>query len=128
MAAAAFQRKLRILPGQKMLLLNHPSGYVDKMGELPEGSSLEYEGEGPFDFVHVFVHTLEQLKQLGPAACSRVKLDGILWVSYPKLSSGVASDLQRDLVAGVVAEWGLRAVTQVSIDEVWSAIRFRPAS
>jgi len=62
-----------------------------------------------------------------PVAAEAVKHDGLLWVSYPKTSSGVESDLLRDVVWKSVAKTGLRAVTQVSVNDVWSAIRFRPA-
>ena len=50
----------------------------------------------------------------------------LLWLSYPKRSSKVETDLSRDVGWEVVADAGLRPVTQVSIDETWSALRFRP--
>ena len=62
-----------------------------------------------------------------PVAAEAVKHDGLLWVSYPKTSSGVESDLLRDVVWKSVAKTGLRPVTQVSVNDKWSAIRFRPA-
>jgi hypothetical protein len=55
-----------------------------------------------------------------------VKQDGLLWVSYPKRSSKVETDISRDVGWEVMAEAGLRPVTQVSIDEIGSALRFRP--
>jgi len=128
MTTAGLHKKLRILPGQRMLVLNAPPRYLDAIGELPEGSALEQSGEGPFDFVHLFVRDAAELEAVGPAAQSAATYDGIPWISYPKLSSGVASDLSRDIVARIVAGFGLRAVTQVSIDEVWSALRFRPSA
>jgi hypothetical protein len=128
MTTAGLHKKLRILPGQRMLVINAPPGYLDAIGGLPEGSALEQSGKGPFDFVHLFVREAAELETMGPAARSAVTYDGILWFSYPKLSSGVASDLSRDIVARIGSGLGLRAVAQVSIDEVWSAIRFRPSA
>jgi hypothetical protein len=48
-------------------------------------------------------------------------------ISYPKKTSKAKGDLDRDMVWQAVAKTGLRAVSQVSVDDVWSAIRFRPA-
>jgi uncharacterized protein YbdZ (MbtH family) len=49
-----------------------------------------------------------------------------MWVSYPKKSSKVKTDISRDAGWEIMAENSLRPVTQVSIDKTWSALRFRP--
>ena len=85
------------------------------------------EPEGNLDFVHVFAKDLAELDKLAPVAAEAVKHDGLFWVSYPKKSSSVESDLSPDVVWKAVAKTRLRAVTQVSVNDVWSAIRFRPA-
>jgi len=59
-------------------------------------------------------------------AIAALKYDGLLWISYPKRSSKVETDLTRDRGWEVMTEAGLRPVTQVSIDALWSALRFRP--
>jgi hypothetical protein len=46
-----------------------------------------------------------------------------LWVAYPK---GDRTDVNRDTLWPIVGEYGLRPITQVAVDEVWSALRFRP--
>jgi hypothetical protein len=55
-----------------------------------------------------------------------VTYDGLLWVSYPKKSSKIATDISRDVAWEVMKEFGLQPVFQISIDETWSALRFRP--
>ena len=77
--------------------------------------------------MHVFAKDLAELDKLAPVAAEAVKHDGLFWVSYPKKSSKVEGDLSRDVVWQEVAKTGLRAVTQVSVNDAWSAIRFRPA-
>ena len=86
------------------------------------------EGKGPFDMVHLFVQQRAELQDKAPAAIEAVKPDGLLWISYPKKTSKVPSDLSREVMWEVVIKFGWQAVTQISIDEVWSALRFRPAS
>jgi hypothetical protein len=120
-------RKLRIQPGQRITIINPPPGYLDQLGDLPEGVELSNQPERTFDFVHLFVKNIAELERLGPSAVRAVKHDGLLWISYPKRSSKVETDISRDVGWDVIKEAGLRPVTQVSIDAVWSALRFRPA-
>ncbi|GAG12697.1 unnamed protein product [marine sediment metagenome] len=123
---ASLIKKLRIQPGQRMLILNAPSGYANSLGELPEGAELSELPEGEFDFVHLFVRDSNEFANLGPPAIEAVKYDSLLGISYPKKSSKVESDLSRDVMWELMADTGLRPVTQISIDPVWSALRFRP--
>ena len=128
MAKRTLVERLRIQAGQRMLIMNPPPGYVESLGELPEGVEVVHEPaeEGEYDFVHLFVKDVAELERLGPVALGAVRYDGVLWLSYPKRSSKVKTDITRDVGWDVVGEAGLRPVTQVSIDEVWSALRFRP--
>jgi hypothetical protein len=124
--ASSLLRKLRIQPGQRLLILNAPPGYVESLGELPEGVEAHEEAQTTYDFVHLFVKNSRQYGELGPAALGAVVYNGLLWISYPKRSSKVETDLTRDVLWKLVEKSGLRPVTQVSINEVWSAMRFRP--
>ena len=127
MAQSSLIKKLRIQPGQRVTIINPPPGYLDQLGDLPKGVELAAEPAGTFDFVHLFVKNVAELERLGPSAVRAVKHDGLLWISYPKRSSKVETDISRDVGWDVIKEAGLRPVTQVSIDAVWSALRFRPA-
>jgi hypothetical protein len=120
-------KKLKIQPGQRLLVLNAPPGYLDSLGDLPEGTEVSQLSEGRYDFVHVFVKNSNELARLSPGAVAAVVRDGLLWVSYPKGSSKVETDLNRDVLWELMSGTGYRPVAQVSIDEVWSALRFRPA-
>jgi len=51
----------------------------------------------------------------------------LLWIAYPKQSSGIKTDVNRDILWQLSLQTGLRPVTQIAIDETWSALRFRPA-
>mgnify|MGYP001587710911 CR=1 FL=1 len=59
-------------------------------------------------------------------ALGAVRRDGVLWVSYPKGSSKVKTDINRDSGWGPFNEAGFRAVTQIAVNDIWSALRFRP--
>ena len=84
------------------------------------------KGKGPFAFVHVFAKDAAELERLAPRGLDALEYDGVFWMSYPKATSALKSDLNRDRGWDVLRARGLRPVSQVSIDETWSALRFRP--
>jgi hypothetical protein len=127
MAEATLAKKLRIQSGQRVLILNHPPGYMELLGALPDDVTVSHEPEGDYDLVHLFVKNSTDLKALLSTAVEAVKYDGLFWISYPKQSSKVQTDLNRDVLWELMMETDLRPVTQVSVDQVWSALRFRPA-
>jgi hypothetical protein len=67
-----------------------------------------------------------ELEEHVPAVKQALKYDSIFWIGYPKKSSGVDSDLCRDTLWNLMKKRGLRAVSPVMIDSVWSAARSRP--
>ena len=127
MAQSSLVKKLRIKPGQRLLVLNSPQGYIQSLTDLPEGVVVSENPVGEHDFVHLFVKNRAEFARLGDVAMDAVQYDGLLWISYPKRSSQVETDLARDAMWDLTSDRGLRPVAQVSIDEVWSAVRFRPA-
>jgi ribosomal protein L25 (general stress protein Ctc) len=128
MADAQLIKKLLIKPGMSLSVFNAPTGYLEDLGPLPDGARFVDGPEGTLDFVQLFVRNRDEYALLGTAALRAVKSGGILWICYPKKSSGVESDLDREVVWKLLEPAGLRPVAQVAIDEVWSALRFRPAS
>jgi hypothetical protein len=126
--AAGLVKKLRLQPAQRVLLINAPEGYWESFSDLPEGLEVVQGGEGEgFDFVQLFVKNSADYERFSQVAFSSVKYDGLLWICYPKKSSKVETDLSRDILWDMTRPSGFRPVTQISIDPVWSGLRFRPA-
>ena len=128
-STAPLAKKLHLKPGYRVLLLHAPDGYRARLDPLPDGATVATEaasGEA-FDAVHLFVRTKTDLDRDGPAALAAVKPGGLLWISYPKRSSKVETDLTRDVGWQSVTEAGWQAVAQIAIDETWAATRFKPA-
>jgi len=125
-------KKLQLHKAKRALALNAPGGDYERLiGGVPEGTIVDSEptGEnGSYDFVHLFLTSVAELEEKGPAALAAIKHDGLLWFSYPKKTSKIKTDINRDAGWKLVREAGYEAVTQVAIDETWSALRFRPAS
>jgi hypothetical protein len=127
MAVSGLAKKLQLKPGYQILILNAPEGYKDNLGELPEGSRVLSKPSGKVDAVQLFVQNSEELDKFAQSAVDAVKHDGLLWVCYPKGTSKVKTDLNRDILWSKMRDqFNQRAVANVSIDDVWSAIRLRP--
>lgn len=126
MTISALAKKFRLQDAHRALIINAPDGYLEMLGEVPEEIKIEQEPSGRFDFAHLFVKERRELEQFIDQVLQAIEYDAILWISYPKGSSGVKTDLNRDKLWKALADKGIRPVTQVSIDKVWSAMRFRP--
>ena len=126
MAISALAKKLRLQDVRRALILNAPEGYLETLGEVPEELEIEQNPSGKFDFAHLFVKDLNELERFIDQVLKAVEYDAVLWISYPKGSSGVDTDLNRDKLWSALSDGGIRPVTQVSIVKVWSGMRFRP--
>ncbi|WP_438003609.1 YdeI/OmpD-associated family protein [Sorangium sp. So ce321] len=119
-------RKLQIKPDSRLLLLGAPGGFAAALEPLPERVTVATAARGQFDVVHLFVRQAKDLEKNAPRAIGAVRDGGVLWISYPKRSSGVETDLTRDVGWQAVVDAGWGGVAQVAIDETWSALRFKP--
>ena len=116
-------KKLKLQPEEKNLLLQAPESFVQAVQEVPFETTAK---GGDYDFVQLFVHSAEELNTHAPVALRAIKEDGKLWFCYPKKTSGIKTDIHRDMGWDKVHEAGYVGVAAVSIDDTWSALRFRP--
>jgi hypothetical protein len=108
--------------------LNAPEGYLSLLAAQEDGFQIVELPDGTeFDFVQLFVRNMEELRQHAASAIEAVAYDGLLWICYPKQSSKLKSDIHRDVLWREVEPLGYQGVSLVSIDDTWSAMRFRPA-
>jgi hypothetical protein len=94
----------------------------DLVGVLPDGARWVNEIEDATVAV-VFADDAATLRGIVARDATRLGLVPVLWVVYPK---GNRTDLNRDSLWPILAAHGLRPITQVAVDDVWSALRFRP--
>lgn len=126
MTSNALLKKLLIKPGQRLIILNPPAGYWDELGSLPADVDVATQPEGHFDLVQLFVKDSAELSQWSSIALQIVKPHGILWITYPKGTAKVKTDLNRDILWKLMEPTGWRPVTLVAVNAIWSAMRFRP--
>jgi hypothetical protein len=116
--------KLQVKAGRKFLLINAPVGMQERMGKWPEGATpLNNDSADLADIVQVFVHSQDELNTKLPAAKEKMCDTGMIWITYPKGTGKLKSDIHRDTIRDFVLGFDLKAVSLISIDDDWSALR-----
>lgn len=111
-------KKLNLKSGTKTRVVAQPKG-VDLAG-------LSMTDAAAADGVIVFVHSLAEVETLGSEAVDAARAGKITWMAYPKAKQ-LGTDLNRDILWKAMQRRGIEANRQVSLDDTWSAMRFRPA-
>jgi hypothetical protein len=119
-------QKLQIRPGSTLALLHAPAGFAEMLYPLPPGAALEAQPKGSYPLVLLFAQNQADLEARIVNALAALAADAILWVAYPKKSSKVKSDLNRDAGWHALSGRGYRPVAQIALDETWAAVRFKP--
>lgn len=115
--------KLGIKPRTRIAIVNPPRGFRATLGKLPPGVKVAAQPRGAVPFIHVFTRSRDQLESALPALLRALTPDGTLWVSWPKKTSGVVTDMTEDVVRAVALPTGLVDVKVAAIDEVWSGLK-----
>ncbi len=103
-------------------LWSSPASRVSLIGPLPDGVRVVDEPAAAATAL-VFGDDAASLRQILAAHQGQLARPSIFWVAYPK---GNRSDINRDTLWPILGEYGMRPISQVALDEVWSALRFRP--
>lgn len=117
--------RLQVKHGRSILLVDEPKEYLTLLEPLPEGSRIITAG-GTADIVQIFVDSMTALKVKLPSAVGLLKPNGILWVTYPKLTSKLHTDINRDSIYQYGLTIGWQGIAIISINETWSALRLKP--
>jgi hypothetical protein len=113
--------KLGLAPGMRGAVLGAPSGYVASLAGA--GASLGAALAADLSFVQLFVTRRAELEAALPDALASLTERGALWVSWPKRSSGVATDLTEDVIREVALPLGIVDVKVCAVDVVWSGLK-----
>jgi hypothetical protein len=115
-------RKLGIAAGMRVHAGNAPGDYFALIGF--DAGTVELVGaRARFDLAHLFADSAVRLARDLSARAARLPADGVLWVSWPKTSSGVVTDITEDVVRAIALPLGLVDVKVCAIDATWSALK-----
>lgn len=116
--------KLGIKEGQRIRIINAPSKYDLALGRLPKNVMEAGSNDSDLDFIQLFTSSEEELRREFPKLMRSLKREGVLWISYPRTSSEIDSDLTGVTVRGVGISYGMTEVKISSLDEDWAGIKF----
>jgi hypothetical protein len=121
-------RKLNYKDQKRIAIVNSDRSFADAVSrELPEVyTDREIDQRCPYTFIIIFVRSIKEAEHYAPIALHNLTADGILWFCYPKKTSKrYSSDLERDKGWKALNDSGFHGIRMVSVDEDWSAMRFR---
>lgn len=118
-------RKLGLKEGFKIILYNPPDHYWELFSDVPEYIEVVEEiPEEGLDFIHLFCTSLDELSGIAEKYKSGLKKNGLMWVSWPKGSSSITTDLKREPVREHLLGIGLVDIKVAAIDKDWSGLKF----
>jgi hypothetical protein len=118
------KQKLGIKPGFCIFVSGAPAPYPDIVGALPDGATLAARLNAPLDMVHLFATRSDGLATALTHFRAAIVPHGMVWVSWPKKASGVATDLSDVVVRNIALPLGLVDVKVCAIDATWSGLKF----
>lgn len=116
--------KLGIKDGHRISFVNEPSHYSTLLGPLPHDAKSLGISARNLDLLHLFAKDTLQLRAALLRAKARIKTNGALWISWPKQTSILRSDLNENVVREIGLSNGLVDVKVAAIDDDWSGLKF----
>ena len=121
----AIFKKLKFGVAEPSLVINAPAEYLELLKGADFDTEMQDSKVGTYGFVQVFASSQAEIENLIKIVAKAGKRDCLFWACYPKGKGKIKYDLNRDSVWPALALAGLRPVSQIAIDEIWSALRGR---
>jgi len=117
-------KKLGIKDGFRIALINMPSDVRTELRDALAPCRITTDLTGPLDFIHLFTKSRTEMEREMKRAGKALTPAGMLWVSWPKKSSGVATELTENIIRDTGLALGLVDVKVCAVTEVWSGLKF----
>lgn len=106
------------------VVLNAPTALAAEFVKLGFKTALDKNAKSTNTLV--FINSQQEYLDFLENQLSNIEADSVLWFAYPKGTSKIKTDINRDTIRVTGEEFGITTVTAIAIDETWSALRFRP--
>jgi hypothetical protein len=117
-------KKLGIKEGYRAALIGMPGEVRAELRDALAECRIAKDLKGPLDFIHLFSKSRADLEREMKRAAKALSPAGMLWISWPKKSSGVATDLTEDIIRETGLAIGLVDVKVCAVTDVWSGLKF----
>ncbi len=116
-------KKLGITGGTRVLPINSPADYTALLEPLPDGVSFVTRMSRTVDVVHLFATRRTDLAQRLATLRDALRPDAMVWVSWPKKSAKVPTDITEDIIRAVALPMGFVDVKVCAVTDVWSGLK-----
>ena len=117
-------KKLGIKEGSRIALVNAPENFRTELGELPDRVDFVKRLTNSLDIIVFFVLSERELAREFAKLAHKLTANGMIWIAWPKKSSGVKTDLTFEPVQRIGLDAGLVDVKICAVDETWSGLKF----
>ncbi len=117
-------KKLGIKPQSQVALFDMPPEVKAELKDALSDCQNVRDGQAQLDFAMTFVKSSAELKKKFSGIAKQLAPAGMLWVSWPKKTSGVATDLDEDIIRKIGLDAGLVDVKVCAVNEIWSGLKF----
>lgn len=116
-------KKLGVRTGATIYVVGAPDDYEGLLDPLPEGVRIVSRMTRSVDIAHLFTDRRARLKRALTSIRARMKPSAAIWVSWPKKSSKVPTDISEDAIREIALPMGLVDIKVCAVDEVWSGLK-----
>ena len=115
--------KLGIKEGFTIFVINPPVNYYEMLGKLPPAVSIKKNLSSETDFIHFFTENKKEYLSKLASLKKNLSKSGMLWISWPKRSSKITTDLNENIIRDIALKNGLVDVKVCAIDDIWSGLK-----
>jgi Protein of unknown function (DUF3052) len=122
-SATPLAKKLGLREGHRVRIQNTPANYLKLLAPLPDGVLISSTIRSNIDVLHYFTAWSSELESALPRMMRAIQQDGVIWISWPRKSSGVASTVTENVIRSLAFPLGLVDVKVCAVDETWSGLK-----
>ncbi len=116
-------KKLGFKDGHRVRIKNAPANYLELVSPRPDDVQVSKSIRKDVDIFHFFTQSASELKSELPKLISAIDQNGMIWISWPKKSSGITSSVTEDTIRTIALPLGLVDVKVCAVDETWSGLK-----
>jgi hypothetical protein len=116
-------QKLGIKPGLMVVTINAPANYRRLLGQIPDSVTFSERLKSGSSFVHLFTSRRSEMQKKMSILRDKISDNGAVWVSWPKKSSGISTDVTEDVIREIALPLGFVDIKVCAVDETWSGLK-----
>ena len=116
-------QKLGIKPGLMVVTINPPANYRRLLGQIPDSITFAERLKSGSIFVHLFTSRRSEMQKKMSILRGKISDNGAIWVSWPKKSSGISTDVTEDVIREIALPLGFVDIKVCAVDETWSGLK-----